>query len=152
MINPLILFVNSNYFCTPPTFVFNFPEPTILKKLEEIRLGSKLSLDLFYGLSFRIQVASYFPQSLSSKNRFNILFSGFSWQELEYSKVVFIFIGPNSPSRAEDLAAVNHMTQAVVRVGSKIWSKSRVKGITARAEVFKSRALKQYIFEEEIFT
>ena len=71
---------------------------------------------------------------------------------LKPTKVGFIFIGPNSLSRAEDLAAVNHMTQAVVRVGSKIWSKSRVKGITARAEVFKSRALKQYIFEEEIFT
>ena len=35
-------------------------------------------------------------------------------------KVGFIFIGPNSLSRAEDLAAVNHVTQAVVRVGSKI--------------------------------
>ena len=30
----------------------------------------------------------------------------------------FIFIGPNSLSRAEDLAAVNHVTQTVVRVGS----------------------------------
>ena len=29
-----------------------------------------------------------------------------------------IFIGPNSLSRAEDLAAVNHVTQTVVRVGS----------------------------------
>ena len=35
-------------------------------------------------------------------------------------KFGFIFIGPNSLSRAEDLAAVNHVTQAVVRVGSKI--------------------------------
>ena len=35
----------------------------------------------------------------------------------------FIFIWPNSLSRAEDLAAVNHVTQAdVVRVGSKIGS------------------------------
>jgi len=33
-------------------------------------------------------------------------------------KVGFIFIGPNSLSRAEDLAAVNHVTHAVVRVGS----------------------------------
>ena len=31
-----------------------------------------------------------------------------------------------SKSRAEDLAAVNHVTQAVVRVGSKIGYKSRV--------------------------
>ena len=37
-------------------------------------------------------------------------------------KVGFIFIGPNSLSRAEDLAAANHVTQAVVRVGSKIGS------------------------------
>ena len=33
-------------------------------------------------------------------------------------KVGFIFIGSNSLSRAEDRAAVNHVTQAVVRVGS----------------------------------
>ena len=37
-------------------------------------------------------------------------------------KVGFIFIGPNSLSRAEDLAAVNHVTQTVLRVGSKIGS------------------------------
>ena len=37
-------------------------------------------------------------------------------------KVGFIFIGPYSLSRAEYLAAVNHVTQAVVRVGSKIGS------------------------------
>ena len=41
---------------------------------------------------------------------------------LKPTKVGFIFIGPNSLSRAEDLAAVNHVTQAVVRVGSKIRS------------------------------
>ena len=35
-------------------------------------------------------------------------------------KVGFICIGLNPLSRAEDLAAVNHVTQAVVRVGSKI--------------------------------
>ena len=33
------------------------------KKFGKIRLGSKLSLGLIYGLSFRIQAASYFPQS-----------------------------------------------------------------------------------------
>ena len=38
------------------------------------------------------------------------------------TKVGFIFIGPNSSSRAEDHAAVNHVTQAVVRDGSKIGS------------------------------
>ena len=33
------------------------------KKFREIRLGSKLSLDLIYGLSFRIKAASNFLQS-----------------------------------------------------------------------------------------
>ena len=35
---------------------------------------------------------------------------------LKPTKIGFIFIGPNSLSRAEDIAAVNHVTQAVVRV------------------------------------
>ena len=38
--------------------------------------------------------------------------------------VGFIFIGPNSLSRGEVYAAVNHVTQAVVGVGSKIESYS----------------------------
>ena len=42
------------------------------------------------------------------------------YSPLKPTKVGFIFIGPNSLSRAEDLAAVNHNTQAVIRVGSKI--------------------------------
>ena len=42
------------------------------------------------------------------------------YSPLKPTKVGFIFIGPNSLSRAEDLAAVNPVTQAVVRVGSKI--------------------------------
>ena len=41
---------------------------------------------------------------------------------LKSTKVGFICIGPKSLSRAEDLAAVNHVTQAVIRVGSKIGS------------------------------
>ena len=44
------------------------------------------------------------------------------YSPLKPTKVGFIFIGPNSLSRAEDLAAVNHVTLAVVRVGSKIGS------------------------------
>ena len=40
------------------------------------------------------------------------------YSPLKPTKVGFIFIGPNSLSRAEDLAAVNHVTHAVVRVGS----------------------------------
>ena len=39
---------------------------------------------------------------------------------LKPTKLGFIFIGPYSLSRAEDIAAVNHVTQAVIRVGSKI--------------------------------
>ena len=44
------------------------------------------------------------------------------YSPLKPTKVGFIIIGPNSLSRAEDLAAVNHVTQAVVRVESKIGS------------------------------
>ena len=44
------------------------------------------------------------------------------YSPLKPTKVGFIFIGPNSLSRAEDLAAVNHVTHAVVRVGSEIGS------------------------------
>ena len=44
------------------------------------------------------------------------------YSPLNPPKVGFIFIGPNSLGRAKDLAAVNHVTQAVVRVGSKIGS------------------------------
>ena len=44
------------------------------------------------------------------------------YSPLKPTKVGFIFIGLNSFSQAEDLAAVNPMPQAVVRVGSKIGS------------------------------
>ena len=44
------------------------------------------------------------------------------YSSLKPTKVGFILIGPNSLSRAENLAAVNHVTQAVVSVGSKIRS------------------------------
>ena len=44
------------------------------------------------------------------------------YSPLKPTKVGFIFIGLNSLSRAEDLSADNHVTQAVVRVGSKIGS------------------------------
>ena len=42
------------------------------------------------------------------------------YSPLKPTKVGFILIGPNSLSRAEDLAAVNPNTQAVIRVGSQI--------------------------------
>ena len=44
------------------------------------------------------------------------------YSSLKPTKVGFIFIEPNSLSRAEDLTAVNHVTQAVVRLGPKIGS------------------------------
>ena len=44
------------------------------------------------------------------------------YSPLKSTKVGFIFIGPSSLSRAEDFAAINHVTQAVVKVGSKIGS------------------------------
>jgi len=40
------------------------------------------------------------------------------YSPLKLTKVGFIFIGPNFLSRAEDIPAVNHVTQAVIRVGS----------------------------------
>jgi len=45
-----------------------------------------------------------------------------SYSPLKPTKVGFIFIGPNFLSRDKDFAAVNHVTQAVLRVGSKIGS------------------------------
>ena len=44
------------------------------------------------------------------------------YSPLKPTRVGFIFIGPNSLGRAEDLVAVDHVTQ----VGSKIGSKSLV--------------------------
>ena len=44
------------------------------------------------------------------------------YSPLKPTKVGFILVGPNSLNRAEDLAAFNLVTQAVVRVGSKIGS------------------------------
>ena len=43
------------------------------------------------------------------------------YSPLKPTKVGFIFIGPNSLSRAEDLAAVNHVTQAVVMSWIEDW-------------------------------
>ena len=46
----------------------------------------------------------------------------YPYSTLKPSKVDFIYIGSYSLSRAEDLAAVNHVTQADVRIGSKVGS------------------------------
>ena len=115
------------------------PEPAIKKKIGKIRLRSNLSSGLIYDLSFRIQLHLIFHR-IEFKNRFNILFGGFSlahsgvwcWTRLNiesYSllkptKVGFIFIGPNTISRAEDFSAVNHVTQAVVKLGRRLSLKS----------------------------
>ena len=44
------------------------------------------------------------------------------YSPLKPTKVGYNFIGPNSLGQAEDLTAVNHVTQAVIRVGLKIGS------------------------------
>ena len=49
------------------------------------------------------------------------------YSSLKPTKVGFIFIGLNSLSRAQDLAAVNHMSQAVVRVGLRLGLKAAFK-------------------------
>ncbi len=109
-----------------------------LKKFKKIRLRSILSLDFIYGLRFRIQAACYFPQSWVQKTGFilylldfhgrNWRIPGFcenktqhwAWFSNKTNQGCFIFIGPNSLSRAEYLAAVNHVTQAVARVALQI--------------------------------
>ena len=48
------------------------------------------------------------------------------YSPLKPTKVGFIFIDSNSLRQAQDITAVNHMKKAVVRVGSKIESESRV--------------------------
>ena len=44
------------------------------------------------------------------------------YSPLKPTKVSFIFIRPNTLSRAKELSYVNHVTQTVVRVGLKIGS------------------------------
>ena len=97
--------------------LLSFQSPRF-KKIRENTARVEAVVGPFYGLSFRIQAASYFPQRWVQKNRFNILFGGFSWQELAHSG--FNFIGPYSLCRAEDLAAVNHVTQAASELGLKV--------------------------------
>ena len=45
-----------------------------------------------------------------------------TYNKVTHNKVGFIFIGSFSLSPAEDIEAVNQVTQALVRVGSKIGS------------------------------
>ena len=98
------------------------------KKFGKTRLRSKLLLTLLYDLSFRIQAASFFSQSLVQTTGLIFYLADFQllniepYSPLKPTKVGFIFIRPYSLSRAEDYTAVNHLTQAVVRVGLKIRS------------------------------
>ena len=124
--------------CTEYAFIRTIQsEPA--KTFGKIRFGSKLSLGL-YGLSFRIQAASYFPQSWVQKTGLVFYLADFdgyrNWHIPSFyenkTKYWALFSTKTnqgrfyfhcaSLSRAEDLAAVNHVTQAVVRVGSKIES------------------------------
>ena len=110
----------SNLSNSPFTDGFPMSKGTLssrLKKFEKILLESKLSLGLIYGLSFRIQAASYFPESWVQKTGLifylvdfhgrNCRIPGFDenktniepYSSLNPTKVDFIFIGPNS-SRA----------------------------------------------------
>ena len=56
-------FLSLNYDFLIQSVYTNRDQSRRFKKIGKIRLGSKLSLGLIYGLSFRIQAASYFPQS-----------------------------------------------------------------------------------------
>ena len=112
------------------------------------KYGSKLSLGLIFGLSFRIQSAFYFPQSWVQKTGLIFYladFHGRNWRILGFSEnklniepysplklteVGFIFIGPNSLCRAEDLAELGR------RLGLNAWFKE----LRPESKVFKSRA------------
>ena len=83
---------------------------------------------LFTARAFGFKPPHLIFHRVELKKRFDIIFSGFDafcvfmrtilniepYSPLKPTKVGFILIVPNSFSRAEDLAAVNHMTQAVV--------------------------------------
>ena len=73
------------------------------------------------------------------------------YSSLKPTKVGFIFIGPNSLNRAEDLAAVNHMTQAVVRVGSKMGLKVGFKELRLEPK-FLNRRLRRVMFSSKYRT
>ena len=109
-----------------------------LKKIGKIRLGSKLSLGFIYGLSFRIQAAYYFSQFWVQKTGLTFYLADFharNWRisgfyenitqfepysPLKPTKVGFIFIGPNSLSRVEDLAVVNHWHKLSLELGRRL--------------------------------
>ena len=60
-----------------------------------------IGIGAFRALSFDVKKTHIYPYS-----------------QLKPTKDGFIFIGPNSLSQVEDLAAVNHVTQAGSKIGS----------------------------------
>ena len=105
-----------------------------LKKFGKIQFSS-LSCRWALFTAWR-SAASYFPKSWVKKTGFIFFlvdFHGRNWRILGFyenkiqhwalfslkpTKVGFIFIGPNSLSRAKDLADVYHVIQAEFRIGS----------------------------------
>ena len=91
------------------------------------RLGFKLSLDLIYGLSFRIQAASNYKQSWVQKTGFisylvdfngrNWLIPGFYENKTQHWA---LFSTKTNQGWAEDPAAANHVTQAVCKLGWRL--------------------------------
>ena len=77
----------------------------------KMRLGSKLSLDLIY---YKTGLIFYLADFNGRNKRIPVFFRKRlniePYSPLKPTKVGFIFIGPNSFSRANDLAAVNHVT------------------------------------------
>jgi len=106
---------------------FNLPRSRDLKNSGKYGSGLSRRWALFTAWAFGFK-RHLILHRVQFKIRFNILFGGFhgrnrhieSYSPLKPTKVSFIFIGPNSLSRAEDLAAVNHVTQVVVELGRRL--------------------------------
>ena len=74
-----------------------------------------LGLSCIFGPYLRFELSDsnciWFSTELSSKNRMNILFGGFSWKELAHFGLLW---------EQDTTLSLYHVTQSVVRVGSKI--------------------------------
>jgi len=89
-------------------WAFGFKLHLIFHRVEWKKNSLILYLADFHGRNWRI------PSCMRTRRNIE------PYSPLKPTKLSFVFIGPNSLSRAEDLPAVNHVTQSVVRVGSKI--------------------------------
>ena len=92
------------------TWAFGFKRHLIFLRVEFKKTGLIFYLSDFHGRNWRI------PGFSENKTQHWALFF------TKPNQGRFYFHWPNSLSRAEDLAAVNQVTHAVVRVGSKIGS------------------------------